>query len=161
MNIAKLASLMFASIGLSGCVFTPATYVDTSSDSEYSHLIGQESTSLKELFFYHVSLEPNYGPTPSFCIASPPQAFGGPEVLSKHTLPIGTNAIVTSVQRCTNCWLGLESRIRFTLKFQKSYEHCEGSIEIAPEVFLSNFRLKGSATTNKSFKRDRVNRAEP
>ena len=151
MNIAKLASLMFASINLSGCVFTPATYVDTSGGSEYSHLIGQESTALKELFFYHVSIEPNYGPTPSFCVVAAPPGFGGPEVLSKHTLPIGTNAVVTSVQRCTNCWFGLESRISFTLKLHKSYEYCEGNIEIAPEVFLSNFRLKGAAAANKSY----------
>jgi len=89
-------------IGISGCKLQKFT--DISSDPKVSHLIGTKYTSTKELFIYGISNDPNYKKIVDNYTVMEPPGIGGPEVISKDVLPIGTSFKIIRVERCNNCF---------------------------------------------------------
>jgi hypothetical protein len=91
----------FISILLSGCLITE--WEDVSKEEKYRDVIGSIHTTKVIIFLHGVTMEPNYEKILDHYTLMKAPGFGGPEVLSKHKLPIGTKIEIVKVQRCIDC----------------------------------------------------------
>lgn len=107
--IALLAALL-----LVGCY--PVSYEDVSRDPEYARYVGNEYRTTADMTVYRVSLDQNYGPSPSVYKVVQPPGFDGPEVISRTRFPEGSTLKVLTIQRCKDCYLDAEPRVHATVR---------------------------------------------
>lgn len=107
--IALLATLL-----LVGCYLV--SYEDVSRDSEYARYVGNEYRTTADMTVYRVSLDQNYGPSPSVYKVVQPPGFDGPEVISRTRFPEGSTLKVLTIQRCKDCYLDAEPRVHATVR---------------------------------------------
>lgn len=70
---------------LAGCGFV--SYEDVSHEPEYSMYVGKQYKTTEDMDIYRISMERNYGPSPSIYEIVQSPGFGGPEVLSATIFP--------------------------------------------------------------------------
>jgi len=96
-----LAALVVLS---SGCV--TAEYEDASSQPAYAGLINAEFHLREVMLIHGVTLDPNYKKVVDVYAITPKPGIGGPEVLSREELSVGTTIRIRKVLRCINCFFG-------------------------------------------------------
>lgn len=122
---------------LSACGFV--SYEDVSSQSQWVGYIGKEYRSTQKSLIYRVSMDRDYGPTPSVYIVKIPPGISGREVLSKAELPIGTTLRVLKVMRCTDCYLDFEERVHMVVGITFPEDHFDVEVQVDRDLFGSTF----------------------
>ena len=107
--VAVLATLLLA-----GCYLV--SYEDVSSEPKYASYVGAEYRTTANMTVYRVSMDQNYGPSPSVYKIVQPPGFDGPEVISRTRFPEGSTMKVLTIQRCTDCYLDTEPRVHATVR---------------------------------------------
>ena len=105
---------ILAALLLSGYGFV--SFEDVSHDPQYSMHVGTEYRTTSDMTVYRVSMDLNYGPSPSIYKIVQPPGFDGPEVISTARLPEGSTVEVPTIQRCRNCYLDTEPRMHATVR---------------------------------------------
>ena len=99
---------------LTGCGFV--SYEDVSGESEYSKYVGVRYRTTEDMQIYRISMERNYGPSPSIYEIVQSPGFGGPEVLSRTDFPAGSTMRILAVRRCKDCYLDEEPRMHVVVR---------------------------------------------
>nr|WP_295376212.1 hypothetical protein [Pseudoxanthomonas sp.] len=99
---------------LAGCGFV--SYEDVSHEPEYSMYVGKQYKTTEDMDIYRISMERNYGPSPSIYEIVQSPGFGGPEVLSRDDLPEGSVLQILAVKRCKDCYLDEEPRMHVVVR---------------------------------------------
>jgi hypothetical protein len=136
---------------LTGCGMSE--YEDISSDPRYHPLIGQQLEATSELYLHAVTLDRNYAKRVDACSITIPPGFSGPEVIYRHTLPVGSTFHILSVQRCTNC--PFDERVEMVVRPQDDASCGEAPVTIDHSFLGSGVRTLPSShggTPNNSFK---------
>lgn len=102
MNRSILSALLVCLIA--GCEM--ATYQDISTRKEYIDLINKTYRPRETMLIHGVTLDPNYKKAIDVYSITPKPGIGGPEILSRDELPIGSAIRVLKVEECTNCLFG-------------------------------------------------------
>jgi hypothetical protein len=119
---------------LAGCGFV--SYEDVSSDARYSKYVGKTYQTVTSMQIYRISMDPDYGPSPSEYTIAPPPGFTGPEVLSSANLRVGSTFDVLAVKRCTNCYLEAHERAKLLVRLNSDKRF--NSLEVyLPMEFLT------------------------
>jgi len=101
-NAMKL--LLLSVVLLLGGCSTVAQYEDVSAVSPYHAYIGAEYALLQPMHFSGVNAPPGYEDTVDYYVVNPTSpSWGGPELITRETLPTGTRIKVEAVRICTNC----------------------------------------------------------
>lgn len=101
--ISTLIILSVALLGVAGCS-TPQKFSDISSDPVYRAYVGARYRLLVAMHISGVNAPPGYEKTVDYYVVNPTApSWSGPELITRDTLPAGTEVIVQSVRRCTNC----------------------------------------------------------
>ena len=109
----RLAALLAVFL-LTGCYLV--SYEDVSSDPKYASYVGAEYRTTGDMTVYRVSMDQNYGLSPSVYEIVQPPGFDGPEVISRTRFPEGSTMKVLTIQRCTDCFLDTEPRVHATVR---------------------------------------------
>ena len=127
----RLATLL-ATILLAGCGFV--SFEDVSADPQYSTYVGTEYRTTSDMTVYRVSMDRNYGPSPSIYKIVQPPGFDGPEVISKTDFPEGSTLRVLTIQRCKDCYLDTEPRVHATVRVTSTtqYDDLEVRVDLGP-----------------------------
>ena len=105
---------VLAAFLLAGCGFV--SFEDVSQDPEYSAYVDRKYRTTADMAVYRVSMDRNYGPSPSIYTIVQPPGFDGREVLSRTRFPEGSTLKVLTIQRCKNCYLDAEPRVHATVR---------------------------------------------
>src|SRR5688572_26064214 len=108
----KLAAALLV-IFISGCGFV--SFEDVSSEAGFSGYVHGFYRTTSEMQVYRISMDRNYGPSPSLYMVVPPPGVDGPEVLSVATIPVGSTLQVQAVKRCVDCYLDSEPRVEMVV----------------------------------------------
>lgn len=127
----RLSTILLVLV-LSGCGFV--SYEDVSTEAAYSSYVGAWYQTNSDMHLYRVSMDKNYGPTPSIYEIVPPPGFSGPEVLSKTPLPEGSLLRIVAVERCTNCYLDAEPRVHMVARLAPANLADSFEVQVADEV---------------------------
>lgn len=111
--IAKCVALL-TTLLLAGCYMV--SYEDVSNDPKYAGFVGAEYRTTADMTAYRVSMDQNYGPSPSIYKIVQPPGFDGPEVMSRTRFPEGSTIEVLTIQRCTDCFLDTKPRVHATVR---------------------------------------------
>ncbi|OKY25306.1 hypothetical protein [Thalassotalea sp. PP2-459] len=88
-------------LSLSGCLITE--WEDVSGENEFKSIIGTQLKTKIKFIIHGVTMEPNYEEVLHHYSLMKAPGFGGPEVLSREELPIGTKFKLVKVIRCVDC----------------------------------------------------------
>lgn len=89
--------------GLCGCSMVQR-FEDVGSVSEYRSYVGSTYRMQVPMHLSGVNAPPGYEKTVNYYKLNPTSpSWGGPELITRETLPVGTVVTVKSVRRCTNC----------------------------------------------------------
>ena len=105
---------LLATCLLAGCYMV--SYEDVSNDPKYSMYVGTEYRTTSDMTVYRVSMDRNYGPSPSIYKIVQPPGFDGPEVISRTRFPAGSTLKILTIQRCKDCYLDTEPRMHATVR---------------------------------------------
>ena len=111
-----LRSLLILGIfAVAGCN-TAQQFEDVSSASAYQTYIGVGYASKVEMNLSGVNAPPGYEKSVDYYVVNPSvPSWGGPELITRETLPVGTVLNVESVHRGTNCVFGKLFKAKITL----------------------------------------------
>ncbi len=110
----KLIFLILGIILLSGCI---AEFEDVS--AKYPDVINSEYKAIGKLFIYGYTLKVEKNNKLNGYSLHEPPGVGGPEILSKSKLPIGSKFTIYKVEKCSNCF-PFPAYTRFLIKFKNS-----------------------------------------
>lgn len=107
MGSVKLTSmsivLLVALLSVLGCS-TPQRFEDASFVATYHTYLGATYRLLVPMHISGVNAPPGYEKTVDYYTINPTSpSWSGPELISRDTLPAGTEVTVQSVRRCMNC----------------------------------------------------------
>jgi hypothetical protein len=88
-------------LSLSGCLIKE--WEDVSGENEFKGIIGTQLKTKVKFVIHGVTTEPNYEEVLHHYSLMEAPGFGGPEVLSREELPIGTKFKLVKVIRCVDC----------------------------------------------------------
>jgi hypothetical protein len=83
-----------------------AHHKDVSSLPEYAGLVGTTYRTREAMLIYGVTLDANYAKVVDIYALTTQPGIGGPEILFRSILPVGTTIRVARVLDCTNCIFG-------------------------------------------------------
>jgi hypothetical protein len=129
----RLAAALLV-IFLSSCGFV--SFEDVSSDPAFSGYVHGFYQTTSEMKVYRISMDRNYGPTPSLYQVIPPPGIDGPEVLSVATIPAGTTLQVQAVERCVDCYLDKEPRVEMVVLITSDTRFNDLDVRVAQEFLL-------------------------
>ena len=144
-NAAAIAAVL-TSCGMS-------EYEDISSDPRYYPLVGQQLEATSDLYLHAVTLDRNYAKRVDTCTITTPPGFGGPELIHRHRLPVGSIFHILSVRRCTNC--PFDERVEMVVRPQSDASCGEAPVTIDHSLLGSGVRTVPNShggTPNNSFK---------
>jgi hypothetical protein len=147
----RLAALLAVFL-LAGCYFV--SYEDVSSDPKYVGYVGAEYRTTADMTVYRVSMDQNYGPSPSIYTIVQPPGFDGPEVISRTRFPEGSTVKILTIQRCTNCYLDSAPRVRATVRVTSTTQFDELEVEADLGLLSSHMQAmprpdSGSASSSR------------
>lgn len=122
----RIIALM-AMLLLAGCYMV--SYEDVSRDPKYASHVGVEYRTTADMTVYRVSMDQNYGPSPSVYMIVPPPGFDGPEVISTARFPEGSTVKILTIQRCTDCFLDIEPRVHATVRVTSTTQFDDLEVE--------------------------------
>lgn len=122
----RLAALL-AMFLLAGCYLV--SYEDVSRDPKYASYVGADYRTTADMKVYRVSMDQNYGPSPSVYKIVQPPGFDGPEVISTARFPEGSTVKVLTIQRCTDCFLDTEPRVHATVRVTSTTQFDDLEVE--------------------------------
>lgn len=131
--IAFLATLLLA-----GCYLV--SYEDVSRDPKYAGYVGEDYRTTADMTVYRVSMDQNYGPSPSIYKIVQPPGFDGPEVISRTRFPEGSTLRVLTIQRCTDCYLDTEPRVHATVRVTSTTQFDE--LEVHADLGLLSSHMQ-------------------
>jgi len=103
-------------LGLIVCVTAcKQEFENVSSSDLHVDLIGSTYQSIADLKLRGITTSTDKVKPLNYYLVFKPPGIGGPEVVSKHTIPVGTLVEILSVARCTNCRFDERVRIRVHL----------------------------------------------
>ena len=95
--------LMFSlTLLLTGCN-AKSEYVDVSDREIYSNIVGRSFDTLAPLVLHGITLAENYEKKIDMFSVTIMPGFGGREVISRKTLPIGSRFSIVKVWQCSTC----------------------------------------------------------
>lgn len=95
--------LLLAAALLGGCN-TPQRHEDVSTSPAFRAYVGATYRLKVPMHLSGVNAPPGYGKTVDYYVVNPTTpGWRGPELITRHTLPAGTEVTVRSVRRCVNC----------------------------------------------------------
>ncbi|MES9906776.1 MAG: hypothetical protein ABW168_29365 [Sedimenticola sp.] len=141
----RLVLVCFVIFLLPAC-YSKSEYEDVSSHMQYSRLIGNRFETLAPLVVHGVTLDQNYKKVIEVFVVTVEPGFGGPEVLMRRDLPVGSIVSIEKVLRCSTC---LPSYIEYEINFLSenigsdipvrlddlSIKNNKGSLILNPDVF--------------------------
>ncbi len=108
--------LLTGVLSICGCN-TPAKFEEVSSDPAYSSYVGAGYVLSVPMHISGVNAPPGYEKTVDYYVVNPTSpSWGGPELITRDTLPRGTLIKVESVHRCTNCILDFGDRVKARIR---------------------------------------------
>lgn len=113
---------------LAGCGFV--SYEDVSSEPKYSMHVGARYRTTEDMEIYRISMERNYGPSPSIYEIVQSPGFGGPEVLSRTDFPEGSTMRILSVKRCKDCYLDEEPRMHVVVRLDSDRRFDDWEVQV-------------------------------
>jgi hypothetical protein len=145
--IARLSVILLTVLS-TGCGM--ARYDDISSQPEYVGLINTTYRSREVMLIHGVTLDANYAKVVDIYSLTPKPGMGGPEILSRDTLPVGTTIRVARVLGCTNCIFGGGDELEVELPTLTKYASHRTTIDFTfggNDIVLKN---GGKASLNSS-----------
>jgi hypothetical protein len=133
---------ILATLLLAGCYFV--SYEDVSSDPEYSMYVGAEYRTTEDMTVYRVSMDQNYGPSPSIYRIVQRPGFDGPEVISRAGLPEGSTVKVLTIQRCKDCYLDADPRVHATVRIISTAQFDD--LEVSADLNLLSSHMQAVRT---------------
>jgi hypothetical protein len=121
---------------LSGCGFV--SFEDVSSNAAFSAYVDGHYRTTSDMQVYRISMDGNYGQTPSIYKVIPPPGIDGPEVLSRASIPAGSTLQVQSVERCVDCYLDSEPRVEMVIRFTSDSRFNDLQVRVAQEHLLDH-----------------------
>jgi len=148
--IARFVALL-ATLLLAGCYMV--SYEDVSRDPKYASYVGAEYRTTADMTVYRVSMDQNYGPSPSAYMIVPPPGFDGPEVISTARFPEGSTVKILTIQRCTDCFLDAEPRVHATVRVTSTTQFDDLEVRAGLGLLSSHMQATrwadpGSATSS-------------
>ena len=131
-------AVLLAVFLLAGCYFV--SYEDVSSDPKYAGYVGEDYRTTADMTVYRVSMDQNYGPSPSVYKIVQPPGFDGPEVISRTRFPGGSTMKVLTIQRCTDCYLDTEPRVHATVRVTSTTQFDD--LEVSADLSLLSSHMQ-------------------
>ena len=129
---------MAATLFLAGCYMV--SYEDVSREPKYSKYVGVDYVTTSDMHIYRVSIDQNYGPSPSVYMIVQPPGFDGPEVISSARFPEGSTMKVLTIRRCTDCFLDFSPRVHATVRVTSSAEFDDLDVEVDLDLLSSHMQ---------------------
>lgn len=111
MTIVLRSILIILVAALSGC--GTVSFEDVSSIKPYSQLVGMVLTSKEEVILHGWTEEDHTVKNPVFYSFSLPPGTSNRFVKSRTTVPAGLKLKIVAVEKCIDCYLDFEPRIKF------------------------------------------------
>ncbi len=138
---------ILATFLLAGCGFV--SFEDVSNDPQYSTYVGTEYRTTSDMTVYRVSMDRNYGPSPSIYKIVQSLGFDGPEVISRTRFPAGSTLRVSTVQRCKDCYLDSKPRVHATVRVTSSTHFDDLEVQASLDLLSSHMQLIGKPLPSK------------
>lgn len=129
---------LLATFLLAGCYMV--SYEDVSHEPEYAGYVGTEYRTTVGMTVYRVSMDQNYGPSPSVYMIVQSPGFDGPEVISRARIPEGSTLKVLTVQRCTDCYLDADPRLHATVRVTSTTQFDDLEVEADLSLLSSHMQ---------------------
>ena len=100
--VLRLLLICFVFFFLLSC-YSKGEYKDISDSLEYAELVGGRFEVLVPLVMHGVTFERDYGEVVDEFIVTIEPGFGGPEVLMRKILPVGSIVSIEKVLQCFTC----------------------------------------------------------
>ena len=133
----RFAALL-ATILLAGCGFV--SFEDVSGDPKYSTYVGTEYRTTSDMTVYRVSMDRNYGPSPSIYKIVQPPGFDGREVISRTHFPEGSTLKVLTIQRCKDCYLDTEPRVHVMVRITSTSQFDDLEVQASLGLLSSHMQ---------------------
>ena len=137
--------LLIAAFGVGGCN-TPAKFADVSSDPAYRSHVGAVYVLKVAMHISGVNAPPGYEKTVDYYVINPiSPSWSGPELITRDSLPAGTEIKVESVRRCTNCILDFGERVEAVVRIPTYRTPSDLPIRISLDYLDVKFAEKKAA----------------
>jgi len=125
---------MLLVIFMSGCT---ADFNDIS--NEYPEILNIEFQTKDKLYIYGYTLEVERNPRLDAYTIEVPPGIGGPEIISKSVLPVGTKFKIYKVQKCSNCF-PFPAYTRFLIQFSND-QFSDAPVHFGEYIFVNKGKL--------------------
>ena len=144
-------SLLLPSAGIfSGCN-TPAKFEEVSSEVPYRAYIGAIYALEVPMHLSGVHAPPGYGKSVDYYVINPTSpSWSGPELVTRDTLPKGTQLEIASVHRCTNCIFDSGDRLEAIVRIPHNRTQFDRPIKIPLKFLNSPYSRKEAMQPNQT-----------
>lgn len=117
-----------------------AEYRDVSGENEYINIIGNKFRTKVKMFAHKITLNEEYKPSADYILVTNPPGIGGPEILEKDVVPIGSSFELVHVMKCTNC---IFEDVFFRVSFDRLFKYENDEVRLS-SVGGKNFLVGGA-----------------
>jgi hypothetical protein len=142
-NPLKLILIVSLLLYISGCSYYIVSFKDVSNELPYSKVVNLTFETKCELLIDGYNLDSIPGKEiHQYAIKSPPIAKTR-YILSRDKIPIGTLLTLTTVKRCTDCFLDFKPRIKIEVTSIDLKQEYDVPIVIDDELLVNNWGKSG------------------